>query len=228
MSIAPISAKSDRIYSPLGDNNAIKLLEKQKLQLQEQIQAVNDSKSDDKTKLERVKQLQEQIQQIDVQIQQKRSEKLNQNQNANQQTVNSQPNVSGSGDDSHLADMSSLVQASATYSQAEIMNNTKNSLNRNRSVLEIEIKLDESRGGDTKAKRAQVQEIESKEQVLDKKFGEATQTVQSQMKEAAKDESENSGVNNDSTKSPDDIGIENIMQETNVTDKERTKFDVKI
>lgn len=76
MSIAPVSNNSNIAYSPLGDNNIIKILEKQKMQLQEQIQKINESKMDPKMKQERVKELTEQINEIETQIRQKQMQKI--------------------------------------------------------------------------------------------------------------------------------------------------------
>lgn len=195
MNIIPVAAKPDMILSPLSDNNVIKLLEKQKMQLQEQIQKTNESKLDDKTKQERIRQLQDQIQQIDMEIQQKRNEKLNQNQSSNKEPAANQLNTGVSVDGSNLADMSHLMQASTTYSQAKIMNTTKSNLNARGNVLKMEIKLDEIRGGDAKTKKAELQETEQKGQMLDKKVGETLQTSQKQVK-ASKEESKGNNINN--------------------------------
>ncbi|MCR4437020.1 MAG: hypothetical protein QHH06_12550 [Clostridiales bacterium] len=79
------------------------------------------------------------------------------------------------------------------------MNNTKNSLNRKSNVLRIEIKLDEARGGESKAKRAELQKTELKEQMLDRKAGEILQTSQKQVKEAAQTKSKNNENKNQET-----------------------------
>ncbi|WP_409340637.1 FlxA-like family protein [Paenibacillus sp. MBLB4367] len=191
MAIAPVSGKSN-VSFPLSNDNGIKQLEKQKIQLQEQIQKTNESKLDHKSKQERVKQLQEQIQQIDVQIQQKRTEKLNENQETNQQakSVPSVADVTDAG--SSLAGMSHLIQASTTYSQSITMNKTKNSLVGKGKVLESEIKFDEKNGNEAKSKRAELQKIQSRERMLDQKTGETTQAVQNQVNKAAEAEGENS------------------------------------
>lgn len=76
MSIAAVSNSSNMTYAPIGGDNSIKLMEKQKMQLQEQIQKVNESKMDPKMKQEKVKELTEQITDIESQIQQKRIEKM--------------------------------------------------------------------------------------------------------------------------------------------------------
>lgn len=195
MSIVPVCSNSNTSFSPLSDNNLIKMLEKQKMQLQEQIQKVTESKMDDKIKQDKVKQLQDQIQQIDMQIQQTQKEKFNQNQNIKQQTANSQTNPAYNEEGGSLVGMSDLIQASATYTQSKIVNSTKNSLNDKGRVLKIEIELDEIRGGDAKAKREELQEIESRKQSLDKRLGETNKKVQNQIEEAAKKVDKNKDTN---------------------------------
>ncbi|EGD47628.1 hypothetical protein Cpap_1822 [Ruminiclostridium papyrosolvens DSM 2782] len=76
MSVSAVSTSSNITYAPMGFDNSIKLLEKQKMQLQEQIQKVNESKMDPKMKQEKVKELTEQITDIESQIRQKRMEKI--------------------------------------------------------------------------------------------------------------------------------------------------------
>lgn len=201
MGITPISAKSDIVFPSFNDNNVIKLLEKQKMQLQEQIQKTSESKLDDRTKQDRIKQLQDQIQQIDMEIQQKRNEKINQSQNQNttQQAEISRVNGTAYEDSSNLGGMSHLIQASASYSQAKIMNSTKNDLNGKSNILKMEIKLDEERSGDAKAKRAELQKTEARKQMLDKKVEETLQISQKQVKEASKIENKNNEVINQET-----------------------------
>ncbi|MFL0268063.1 FlxA-like family protein [Candidatus Clostridium radicumherbarum] len=196
MRIAPVSTNLKTDYSPLGDNNAIKLLEKQKMQMQEQIQKVRASKMDDKTKQEKIKSIQDQIEQINMEIQQRRSEMLNQNKNTNQENKSKQSNTDASEDNSNSADMSQLVQASTTYSQAKIIHRIKNSLNGKSNVLKIEIELDSGRGGDPKRKIADLHDTESRKQMLDKKESETLSTTRKQVKEASRTESKTKDINN--------------------------------
>lgn len=192
MSITPVHSNSSAIFSPLGDNNALKMLENQKQRLHEQIQKVNESKMDDKTKQEKVKQLQEQIYQIDAEIQQRQREKLSQS--TNQQPAEGQAaiyNHTATTNNSNQDCMATLVQASATYSQAKIMSGTKDELNSKGKVLKMEIKLDGARGVETKAKWEELHKIESKKQFLDKKVGETIEKAQNQMKEPSEKAVEN-------------------------------------
>jgi DNA repair exonuclease SbcCD ATPase subunit len=194
MNITPVSIKSDISPSPFRDNNAIKLLEKQKAQLQEQIQKTNESKMDNKVKQDKIKQLQDQIQQIDMEILQRRREKLTPKNN--RQAVDNQSGANSPADheDGHLAGMSDLIQASSAYSQAKVMNGTKNHLSGISRILKKEIELDEARslsGNKAVSKRQELQKIESREQMLGKKVGEAVQITHDKVEEASREENEN-------------------------------------
>lgn len=192
MGITPISGGSNNMTSPLGDNG-IKLLEKQKQLLQDEILKVKESKMDEKKKQEKIKSLQEQMQQIDAEIQQRRSEKLNKSQNVNQDT-GSKRNAGSIEDNSDLAGLNQIALASNTYSKAKIINGVKSAMTGKSKILKQEIKLDEGRGFDPKWKRQELQEAESKQRELGEKVGETLQTAQKDLKEASK--TENKDENN--------------------------------
>lgn len=184
MSILAISGNSNTVYSPMQDASDIRILEKQKTQLMEQLQKVSESKLDDKSKQERIKQLQEQIQQIELQIQQKQSEKYRQK---NEQAVSKERGTpTHSASISHVsdsADISKLVEASGTYNQAKIMSNTRERIHGNGNVLKMEIKLDEQRGVDPKRKKKELHQIESTEENISKKLGQTIEASQDQIYE---------------------------------------------
>ena len=199
MNITPVSIKSDISPSPFRDNNAIKLLEKQKAQLQEQIQKTNESKMDNKAKRDKIKQLHDQIQQIDMEILQRRREKLTQNDNRQAADNQSGANSLTDYEDDHAAGMSDLIQASSAYSQAKVMNGTKNHLSGISRILKKEIELDEARslsGNKAVSKRQELQKIESREQMLGKKVGEAAQITHDKVEEASREENENNDTGN--------------------------------
>ncbi|MFL0247124.1 FlxA-like family protein [Candidatus Clostridium stratigraminis] len=209
MRIAPVSTNLKTNYSPLAENNAIKLLEKQKMQMQEQIQKVSASRMDDKMKQEKIKSIQNQIEKIDMEIQQMRSEMLNQNTNINQENNSKQSDAGTKEDSSNLAGMSQLVQSSSTYSQAKIMHRINNSLNGKSNVLKIEIELDGSRGGDPKRKIKDLNDTESRKQMLDNKESETLRISRKQVKEASRTVSKNKEIN-DKDKNEETSDFENI------------------
>lgn len=199
MNITSVTASSNVNNTLLGDNNAIKLLEKQKMLLQEQIERTNESKMDEKTKRDLVGQLQSQIQQIDMEILQRRAEKLNQNQNTGTKASDSQLTGSEGGYGNNTSGLFDLVQAGTTYSQARLMNSTKNKLSGRARILEKEIAADEARslsGANANVKRKELAEIRSKEQALAGKVAETNQTAQNQTNEASRSASGNDNKGN--------------------------------
>ncbi|MDP4094318.1 MAG: FlxA-like family protein [Bacillota bacterium] len=82
MNISSVSSSTSSPYSPVNNTDDITQLEKQKANLEKELQKENQSKDDAKTKAQKVKQIQMEIQQIDTQIQQMKSGKSGQTQNA--------------------------------------------------------------------------------------------------------------------------------------------------
>lgn len=205
MNISSISANSSMRFSPLNNNKEIELLEKQKVQLQEQIQKINESKTDSKTKQEKIKQLQDQIQQIETRIQQKQNEKLNRQHNTDKANKKKQPsNVEQSS--TSFSGMTQLIDADITYSKAKIMNKVKNNLNGKSKILKKEIEIDESRslsGSKASAKRKELQEIEFKKQTLEKEVGKINKTAQEQVGQTKNEEIENNNKDKDDKNNDD-------------------------
>lgn len=227
MGISPVSSNSNSFYAPADENNAIKILEKQKMQLQDQIRKVNQSKMEDKTKQEKIKSLREQIQQIDMEISQKRSEKLNQTLNSDQKKTSGQTNDS-SDDSGASTGLSQLIQADVAYSQAHVINSTKNSLNGKGNVLKIEIKLDEGRGKSTERKKDELHKIESRMRDLTGKAGNKLKETQKEVTEASNAENKDRQANTGEI-SPDN-GDEEQSKPTSINKAEKnlTKVDIRI
>lgn len=86
MNISSTSSVLGTAYSTVSSNNDdVSQLEKEKASLQKELQKISQSKGDENTKQQKIKELQAQIEQIHAEIQQKKSEKNNQNQNNIQQ-----------------------------------------------------------------------------------------------------------------------------------------------
>jgi hypothetical protein len=186
MNISPISSNTYNSSFVLNTNNEIKMLEKQKEQLQDQIKKINESDMADKIKQENIKLLKDQIQQIESLIQQKRSEKLTQNMNKDAsnsdngaKTTSKKGGNSGSGDDS--SGMTDLIAANSTVSKARIQSGVKNSLESEGRILKKEIELDEARslsGCTAVRKREQLQEMETRGLTLEDKIADTLKTAQ--------------------------------------------------
>jgi len=186
MNISSISAGS-KSYLPIRANSEIKMLEKQKEQLEKQIQTTKESDMDAKSKQETIKLLQEQIQQIETQIQQKRNEKLTEsiknNSNGSDSKSPSRSSNTETGEAS-FSGMSDLLEANASLSRARIVSSTRDSLNGKSNILAQEIKLDESRGGNPKEKKAELADSKSRIQDLEKDLGSELQYSQEEVKAA--------------------------------------------
>ncbi|HEX3030209.1 MAG TPA: hypothetical protein VHT34_13115 [Clostridia bacterium] len=143
MGVASVSSNSYSTYMPQGGrDNEIVFLEKQKMQLQDQIQKVNQSKLDAKAKNEKVKQINEQIEQIDIQIQQKRLEKMRASagsneavtQNSNQSSINNQDSINNQNSGTRTEDYNSnvnskyMLSAASTYSELKTLGRVRTDL----------------------------------------------------------------------------------------------------
>lgn len=181
------SVSNGTAYLPTRNNSEIKMLEKQKEQLEKQVQATKESNADSKTKQQIIKDLQTQIQQVESQIQQKRNENLTQNaakSDKSQESSKTGETASQPGDD--LSSLNSLVEAGSAYSRARVINGMKNGMEGRIGILEQEIKLDGSRGLDPKAKKEELSNIKQKSTQLDEDLGEMLKTSKDKAEEGAK------------------------------------------
>ena len=206
MNISPVSAGSKACLPTYG-NGEIKMLEKQKEQLEKQIENTKASNMDPESKQEAIKLLQEQIRQIETEILQKRNENLagkpdaDSNDKKNSSAAGGKPDSSEAGSD--LSGLNDLVAASSSFSRARIIDSVKNSLEGKGNILAQEIKTDEARGVDPKAKRAELTDIKVHGQMLDQKMGEALQTSQRQAEGAS--QSGDTGDSSETGKEADGI-----------------------
>ncbi len=226
MSISAVSSGSNTYNQTIHNNNEIKMLQKRKEQLVEQIKNVKDGNSDAKTKQELVKQLQEQIQQIETQIQQKKRENLtggidkntkrqdeNNRQQSNQKTQITSEN---GGKGVTLSTMTDMIAASSSYSKAKLLDSTKDSLTGKSNILDREIKTDEGRGGNPKAKKAELGDIKSSLVKLDKSIAEELYTSKERVEEVADADSSDKGnkeIKKEADKMQDRIGDNGVNHE---------------
>ena len=95
MSISSISSISNNSYVSEASND-VSQLQTQKASLQKQLQQVNESKDDAKTKAAKIKELETEIQQIDIEIQQKqamKTSKVSKNQEESLKNIDNKSNV---------------------------------------------------------------------------------------------------------------------------------------
>lgn len=87
MNISSVSSAANSSAAVSGNYNEIKQLEKEKANLQKELQQENLSKDDTKTKEAKTKQIQMEIQQIDARIQQMKAQKTEQKQNTDSENT---------------------------------------------------------------------------------------------------------------------------------------------
>jgi len=159
---------------PLDNDNSniIKVLQKQIMALKDQIQSINQSKLDVKSKRERTTQLEDQIQLIEAQIQQIQMDKIKEKTEKEQRENNNSSDNSTNQGDINISSMTNLVKADSTLKQAKSVRSTKDSLTGAKKVLESEISLDAGRtGGETKGKSKELAKINQRISSLDIAYG---------------------------------------------------------
>lgn len=191
MNIKSVSSNSGMSnVQPLNEDKFIELLTKHKMQLQEQIQKVKDSKLDSKIKQERVGQLQSQIQEIEMQIQQVQAERLRKSQEKNRtrQATDNQTSAAVGSNSANVGGIADLIGASSTYSKAKLMNNIRDEFTGRARILKIEIETDEARsisGSSASSKRNELAKLESSMKDLDDKVAVSYKKVKEQVKDAS-------------------------------------------
>lgn len=116
-------------YSPMGDN-IIQMLEKQKMQLQNQIQKVKEGKMDAKLKQQKVEELTEQITQIETQIRQEQMKKMRpeENKSDSQDSTNSQVDKTQSQNTGGGISSGYMISAVTGYSDLKTLGKVRTSL----------------------------------------------------------------------------------------------------
>lgn len=130
-------------------DNAIKLLEKQKLNVQEQISKIKEGKASEDVKRELIKPLEEQIRILDQQIQQQQMEKIkkDEDKDGNNNLKRNSNNVNDNKNNIKFSDhTNSLVNAGLTYSKIKTAHGIKIKINGESRILKMEAKMDMARG----------------------------------------------------------------------------------
>lgn len=94
MNLLSINSISNNSSYAATSSSDVSQLEAEEASLQKQLQQVNSSKDDDKTKQAKIKELEAKIQEIQAEISQKKSMKTSKVSNGNQQSSNSISNNS--------------------------------------------------------------------------------------------------------------------------------------
>lgn len=120
MSISSVSSVSNNSATLVSNENSIKQLEKQKADLEQQIQAENNSKDDTKTKQQKVQLLQNQLTLIESQISQKSAQQT-QTTNSGQQQQSISAKTAENKDENDLSNIADLVKGHSTDKKIDVL-----------------------------------------------------------------------------------------------------------
>lgn len=216
--------KSSSINLTANFNNEIKFLEKQKYNIQEQIDKISNSKMPDKNKQEMVKNLQEQIKQIDSQIQQEKIEEIKKNVN----TENAENNKTNTNynEDEELT----YIETAVTYNKIKNISKIKSNIKSSSRILRAEAKLDEGRmggGPEMAAKKIKkAEELEEKAYKIDLQVAKDNNKVNENNKvnkEEKEELNKNSIINKEKEDVNKDIIKDNERKELTYLDKNYNK-----
>ncbi len=212
MSITPVTNNSNITYSPLGDNNIIKLLEKQKMELQEQIQKISESKMDPKMKQEKIKELTERINEIETQIRQKQMEKMK----PDDEKVDSKNNTSYEDDKTQGEKPDGGINSEYMISAVSGYSDLK-TIGKVRTELKGQLRIATHSGKNPEAG----QEIAKKIEKLEGDIQEKSEKINDDLKKAAKDgeKTERQETKSDAIKDSKDVqeDIKNIDKQNPVS-----------
>lgn len=220
-----ISVTNNSNYSYMGDN-IIQMLEKQKMQLQNQIQKVKEGKMDAKLKQQKIEEITEQITQIDTQIRQEQMKKIKheENKSESQNSTNNQEDETQSQNTGGGISSGYMVSAVTGYSELK-------TLGKVRTALKGELRIATSSGENTEAGAGIQEKISKVEQDMQKKTNKINRDLKKASEEQAakkeaieEDKQETKGVNvKDSTTAQDVNNAEQVPASTNSTDAVSTQ-----
>lgn len=183
MGIGAVSSNSSYSYSPSGQNNEIKMLEKQKTLLQEEKKKINQSDMDPKLKQDTTSQLDDQIAEIESQIWEKKMEKLtpdttkDSKSSTEAETARAKTETTAKGKKSgNSINSEHMLSAVAGYDELKTMSKV-------RTDLQGKLRLATSSGENPEAGAG----IQAKIEKLEGDMGQKSNEIQADLKEAAEE-----------------------------------------
>lgn len=200
MNISSVNG-SNGLGSPVGvkqpEDSYGKNLQNQVVQLQKQLQELaKNSEMDPETKMKKRQEIQQQISDLNMQLRQHQVEERRRAQQEKAQEAKAgqakaQEAKAEETSGMPQGSMAAIISAQGSLEQARIQGNTATQMQDRADVLETEMKLDSSRGGDTSRKAAEKAEAEAKAQT-------ATASQMSTLAEASRTMSEAAEAENES------------------------------
>lgn len=212
MSILKVAASSN-ISTNNQENSAVNALEKQKMQLSQQIEAVKNSKEDSKTKAAKIKDLTAQMTELDKEIMQAKmqakEQELQEAQEKNAEKLASSTSNNAQDDEYKegvivSASLNKILTANQNFAEYKNLHNLDTKLKGETNVAQMEIKLSAGRaGGSVKYQTDLVAENESKSSGIEMSMGKKLQASQKDIKASARlgiKAAENSRKNDETVK----------------------------
>ncbi|WP_027622972.1 FlxA-like family protein [Clostridium lundense] len=207
MNISSISSRNtnNSAFRTKNIDNQIKLLEKQKANVQEQISKIKERKISEQQKAELTKPLEEQIRMLDQQIQQKQMEKMNKDEDSEggkNTKGNSKAPKATEDSVKFSGDLDNLVKSGLTYSKMKTARGIKVKLDGESKILKMEAAQDRARALSSNVpsadrKEGRASEIETRVSKLEKKMAKENAEVRNavnkgeEIKDTEKNKDEN-------------------------------------
>lgn len=200
MNISSVGGRSSNDFAIKnnGIDNEIKLLEKEKMKVQEEIQRINGEKIDDRTKAEMIKPLKEQVENINKLIQQKQMEKIQGNKKEDKNPQNNSSKNNSIDSDTYTPGMNSLIKASTSYNEIKSINEIKTKLDGNSRILKKEAELDRDRGKIkiAEGKERKASELEDRADKMSSKVGKITKEINGEIAKGVEENKSNEDNSN--------------------------------
>ena len=194
MSIAKVAASSN-ISTTTHSNSAVNALEKQKMQLSKQIEAVKNSKEDSKIKEEKIKELTEQMTELDKEILQAKIEEKDQElQAAQEKNAEKAATSTDAGQDDEYKDgvivsasLNKLVAANYNFSEYKQLHSLNEKIKGENRVAQSEMKQSNSRaGGSVKYQMNLIANNDAQINGIEYSMGKKVKALQKDIKQAIK------------------------------------------
>lgn len=223
--VQPVRANMDMQFDSVS-----KSIQNQIANAQKQLQQLGENKDmTPEEKMKKRQEIQQEINNLNQQLRQHQIEKRKEQQAKNapekQANNNKQKNASDQKAGLSTTSMQAMISANSSIKQAKVQGSTAAQMEGKAGVLKMEIKLDESRGGDTAAKETELAEVEQKaESAANGQLGTLAEANQT-MTEAAKAEQAHNRMNSKDKNSKTEHTADDKQQTGEVSSNENTAVE---
>ena len=210
---AQAGIQAGRINKPMEMDSFSKSINNQIANAQKQLQELSENKDMCmEEKMKRRQEIQQQITDLNNQLRQHQIEQRKEQQEKAAKSVEKKESAKKGDKGTGLsqASMTALISADAAMSQAQVQGSVATRMEGRAGVLEAEIKLDGSRGGNVEAKKAELAEVQQKAATAGASQTDTLASVSQDIEEAAsadKTENKNEDVSVDEEKKSADTDV---------------------